>query len=458
VSLSRPWGKFWRRNELERLKSGAWRARAVPRACATVPTMLLPDELRLLEFLAEEYYRGEGVIVDAGCFMGGSTTALASGLRANLKARRQPERKLIRSFDLFLTEQWTRGVYVPKAARAGDTFRPMFDRHVAEFAPLIEVHEGDITTETWPADPIEILFIDIAKHWSVCDWLTATLFPRLIPGRSIVVQQDYLLHHWNGWLHVTMEYFSDEFEMLCDTGSNSVVFRLTKPFAPGRVREKLVERLSTADKAALMDCAIARFSGPQAELLRSAKAHFLAMVDPVAPVPFDLIMAIQQGTMPWRHRGSVDKNPLDLTLYPMLVSELRPATLIEAGNQAGVTASCLRDIAVALGIEMRVATAGASLADLPRPWLAVVDTEGYETTLASLRLLDRSLRPGDHVLVEDGVAPDAADGEARSSGKARACADFLAEADGRYVLDARYRSYFGGSFGWAVDAWLRRVR
>ena len=30
--------------------------------------MLLPDELRLLEFLAEEYYRGEGVIVDAGCF------------------------------------------------------------------------------------------------------------------------------------------------------------------------------------------------------------------------------------------------------------------------------------------------------------------------------------------------------------------------------------------------------
>ena len=40
--------------------------------------MLMDDELRLLEFLTEIYWRGKGIIVDAGAFLGGSTTALAS--------------------------------------------------------------------------------------------------------------------------------------------------------------------------------------------------------------------------------------------------------------------------------------------------------------------------------------------------------------------------------------------
>jgi hypothetical protein len=122
------------------------------------------------------------------------------------------------------------------------------------------------------------LFIDVAKHWSVCDWITESLFPHLIPRRSIVVQQDYLYHHWTGWIHVTMEHFSDEFEMLCDTGSNSVVFRLVKAFAPGRLHNRLVADMPTARKAELMDRAIGRFRGDQADILGSAKAHFLDML------------------------------------------------------------------------------------------------------------------------------------------------------------------------------------
>lgn len=266
------------RTPTDPLVEGVWRRRPVPKACAGVPTMLMADELRLLEFLAEETYCGEGAIVDAGCFLGGSTLALASGLRKNLARRQAPEAMQIRSFDLFQVEDWTRGIYFPEDTRAGTATRALFDRNIATHVSLVEVHEGDITATRWPGDPIEILFIDVAKHWTVCDWITANLFPHLIPGRSIVVQQDYLYHHWNGWLHVTMEYFADCFERLCDTGSNSVAFRLTRPFPPGRLKERLVTDMPIVQKAALMDQAADRFTGAQADLLRSAKAHFLEML------------------------------------------------------------------------------------------------------------------------------------------------------------------------------------
>ena len=70
--------------------------------------MLVPDELRLLNYLADEYYTGEGAIVDAGCFLGGSTVALADGLRRNLLRRQRTEEKLIHSYDRFEIEAYNR--------------------------------------------------------------------------------------------------------------------------------------------------------------------------------------------------------------------------------------------------------------------------------------------------------------------------------------------------------------
>jgi hypothetical protein len=271
-------GRLWPSWPLGRLRRGDWRRRPVPAASESVPTMLMADELRLLASLTEDYWRGEGIIIDAGCFLGGSTVALASGLRANLARRRLPETPLIHSYDLFRIEDWTRGLYFPETAQAGDSTRARFDRNVAAFAPLLRVIEGDITASEPPDEPIEILFIDIAKHWTVCDWITENLFPRLIPGRSIVVQQDYLWGESTGWLQVAMEYYSDEFEIVCDTWRNSVAFRLVKPFAPGRLRPRLVESVATAEKAALMERAAARFPPEQAAVLRTAAAHFMAML------------------------------------------------------------------------------------------------------------------------------------------------------------------------------------
>jgi SAM-dependent methyltransferase len=247
-----------------------WRHDPVPAACANIPTMLVPDELRLLHHLAENYASGSGEIVDAGPFLGGSTVALAAGLRRN----RNRGNRIIHSFDRFEVEEWTRGVYFPESTPAGTSFREQFDRNIAPHAGLIEVHAGDICEQTWNGEPIEILFIDIAKHFKVCDWVTWQFFPHLIPGRSLVVQQDYLYHHWVGWLHVTMEYYADCFEYVCDTDVNSVVFLNTKKVP---VVRDTVGGLTRGERAALADRAASRFDGKKRELILSAKAHFLEM-------------------------------------------------------------------------------------------------------------------------------------------------------------------------------------
>jgi SAM-dependent methyltransferase len=254
-----------------------WRQQPVPPACARVPTMLVPDELRLLNRLAENY-SGVGVIVDGGSFLGGSTVALADGLRRNPRRRRLGQDKVIHSFDRFEVEEWTRGVYFPESTPPGTSFREQFESNIAPWADLVEVHAGDVLAHEWKNGPIEILFIDMAKHWKVCDWVTWQFFPHLIPGRSIVVQQDYLYHHWTGWLHVTMEFYADYFEYVCDTDVNSVVFLNTKKIPASVLRQNTVESLTFEEKMAFMDRAASRFDGPKRELILAAKAHFAEML------------------------------------------------------------------------------------------------------------------------------------------------------------------------------------
>jgi SAM-dependent methyltransferase len=255
-----------------------WHRQPLPTACSTIPTMLIEDELRLLNHLAQDVYTGAGAIVDAGSFLGGSTVALAEGLRRNPRWKRSPNGKPIHSYDRFEVEEWTRGIYFQEDVPAGTSFREQFDRNIAPYTEIVEVHAGDICEQKWSGGPIEILFIDVAKHWTVSDWVTWQFFPHLIPGRSFVVQQDYLYHHWVAWLHVTMELYADYFEYVCDTELNSVVFLNTKPIPPSVLRRKSVESLTVDERSALMDRAAARFVGKKREMLVSAKAHFLEMM------------------------------------------------------------------------------------------------------------------------------------------------------------------------------------
>ena len=136
--------------------------------------------------------------------------------------------------------------------------RPIFDWQTREVASLLEVHEGDVRNCTWPAEvAIDVLFIDLAKTWSINDVIVREFFPALVPGRSIVIQQDYV-HPTCPWLAVTMEHYADCFEPVAYVPYNSMVYRVTAPLDRDRLAAAPVSGLSPAERLVLMDRALAR--------------------------------------------------------------------------------------------------------------------------------------------------------------------------------------------------------
>jgi predicted O-methyltransferase YrrM len=200
-------------------------------------TMLSAQELELLYGLARNEYTGRGEIVDGGAFLGGSTLALAHGLRDNPRGIEKGSR--IHSYDLFVSDR-----FVPQFIDGypeGSSTRPYYDGVISSLAEHVMVHEGDVKLMPWPAErEIEILFIDVAKSWDINDFLLAHFFPRLIPGRSVVIQQDY---HWpyTPWLSVTMELLKDHVTYLGSMPWATAYYRWDRALQPGELPAKLLD-------------------------------------------------------------------------------------------------------------------------------------------------------------------------------------------------------------------------
>ncbi|CAN5276966.1 hypothetical protein BH23VER1_BH23VER1_20010 [soil metagenome] len=196
------------------------------------PTMLADDELALLYWLGSEYWRGEGEIIDAGCFLGGSTFALASGAKANPHVPETAKNGRVHTYDLFIVDSFEGHEGYLSAfpdVREGESFSHVFERFQAPHREVIDLHEGDVTKTTWPDEKdIEILFIDLAKTAEINDFVVKTYFPRLVPGKSVVIQQDYLFCDLP-WIHITMEILRDYFRIIDDVPWASRVYLLEKP-------------------------------------------------------------------------------------------------------------------------------------------------------------------------------------------------------------------------------------
>lgn len=194
-----------------------------------IPTMLSRSEVDYLYSLAASRYSGRGRIVDMGCFFGGSTMPLAAGLAANDAVTDQ---RAILTYDSFFMDADTVPRF-PVGLREGESFRPIFELYLRDHLSRITIREGWIPTELKPGDerrlypeqePIEILFIDLAKRWPVHDTILRVFGPHLIPGVSVLVQQDFK-HHGTYWLGLHMLQLRDCFEPLHDIdGGPSVSF------------------------------------------------------------------------------------------------------------------------------------------------------------------------------------------------------------------------------------------
>lgn len=253
--------------------SAPWRDLEVTAAEVNqVPSMMGADEALYLYWLARTRYRGDGAIVDGGPLLGGSTMALARGLTENEAVADKAGR--IHSYDLFEYSPYLKRVFRGRPEPAvGSSFLAEFERHVAPWRALVNVYPGDITARRWSGDPIEILFIDVAKTWDIQRHLLREFFPALIPGRAIVVQQDYFFVSCY-WIHLVMEALSDYFRISAMADVSTLAFDLVAPI-PAHLLQVDYETLSKEEAVKLMDRSLARFTGRKRLIAETAKVSLL---------------------------------------------------------------------------------------------------------------------------------------------------------------------------------------
>jgi hypothetical protein len=239
-----------------------------------IPTMLSKAERRLLYSLARDYATGDAAIVDAGCFLGGSTAALLAGLRDRERGWTGPA---LTSYDLFRVEAFTIPKFFDRSVRVGDSFRPRFDAHLAKFDVPHVVHEGDITSIGWDGGPIDVLFLDLLKSWEINDAVLRDFFPSLVPGRSVIVHQDY---GWGDtpWIPITVELMRDSLVLLDWMEWGSHVYFVEREL-PIDVLENGVGGLDLDTKLELSERAVARAEGWVQGMLEISRAFLVAERD-----------------------------------------------------------------------------------------------------------------------------------------------------------------------------------
>lgn len=260
------------------LHSRPWADVELPPEVLAVPTMLSVRERQLLYWLARYHVNGSGRIIDAGSFLGGSTSALAAGLAARADG---PWDEMIAAYDKFRVEQYTidnYGQYFSDCV-VGASFLDAFERNLAPWRNVVEARAGDILDSSWTGEPIEILFLDTIKSWVINDFAIRTFFPCLVPGHSIILQQDYLWG-FGPWLHITMELLADCVIKLDSMPYGTVAYLLIAPipqelFSGARLRDSLpLDRRNY-----LMDQAVSRWEGEERGLLELAKVMLIAETD-----------------------------------------------------------------------------------------------------------------------------------------------------------------------------------
>lgn len=237
----------------------------------TVRSMLEPREIALLHMLTRDYYQGSGYIIDAGSLLGASTLALASGLRASgVESKFQ---RPIQSFDLFqLTGP--NAYFVAGFRRSGPTPSGLDDflRITAPYADLVSVHQGDIQSFDRADDPVEILFNDLSKTVALSDFMVSNFFTCMIPGKSIIVQPDYV-HFAAWWIAATMEHFKSSFvEMGYYYGATKLFLYVGAD--PGEFTEFSLSRLGFEELERLIKAAIERAPVTVSEALVTALGMF----------------------------------------------------------------------------------------------------------------------------------------------------------------------------------------
>lgn len=188
----------------------------------TVPSMLSYEESQLYHWVGT-HAQGFGATVDLGAFAGGSAARLLSGLAISGVAHH------VHAYDRFTADAKARAKHLTPGGVAltnEEDIMPLAASLLRPWAGQFTLHRGDIYAQFWSDDPIETLAIDAGKTTILTDHIAASFFPALVPGRSIVIHQDFL-HAKQPWLCAQMQSLAAHFVPLAHVAQDCVVFLYT---------------------------------------------------------------------------------------------------------------------------------------------------------------------------------------------------------------------------------------
>ncbi|SEH90967.1 Cephalosporin hydroxylase [Mycolicibacterium rutilum] len=181
------------------------------------------------------------------------------------------------------------------------------------------------------------------------------------------------------------------------------------------------------------------------------------------------------GQVPLIHWKGVPniKDPYDLALVPLLLSELKPATVLELGSYVGGSALWMVDLLESFGVDSQIVSFDIDISrvvvehpriqfvqadctkpstfdgpwfDLPHPWLVIEDA--HVNTYEMLEHFHPHLRPGDYLIVED---------TAFMIDKYQALERFAGNHAGDYKVDTRFTDLWGYNGTFSFNGYLRRM-
>lgn len=208
-----------------------------------VPSMLSLAESQLYHWCGRQA-QGIGATVDLGAFAGGSAARLLSGLMHS----GQP-------FHVHAFDRFTAGPR-PQVNFLADQLEPsgkvvdilaLAQKNLAPWQDHVTFHPGDIGDMTWTGQPVEILAYDAGKDAATSDHIAIQFFPALVPGRSLILHQDFLRPD-QPWLAAQAIRLAAHMKPLARVDKDCVVFLWTKAAQP--------DELAAAATAALNDDAL----------------------------------------------------------------------------------------------------------------------------------------------------------------------------------------------------------
>ena len=166
---------------------------------------------------------------------------------------------------------------------------------------------------------------------------------------------------------------------------------------------------------------------------------------------------------------TVCKSVLDLSIYSMLITKLKPDVIVEIGSGTGGSAVWLADMMNVLGLKPNVYSYDINKPSLKYPgvnffkfdlhtldnkkfpkhkdWKGVklIIEDAHVNIPVVLDTIDKDLKKGDYFIIED------------SSNKQKDVKNFILKSKNKYVLDRYFLDFFGFNGTSAINSIFKRI-